>query len=170
MHHTNYSTNSITHNDPHLSTLQHRYSHIECFVLPRKLGKITAAEFVQDNLDDETDDVILSDEARVQEIADKIGTKKAARKSTGGEGDDNAISKKMGELKSAAKKLEEEEGDEKPAKKAKGGNKFAQEVDAMVLYGKKTIPELKDLLRWNLGYGMTGTKDVLLMRYVVPSD
>jgi hypothetical protein len=112
----------------------------------------------------------LSDEARVQEIADKIGTKKAARKSTGGEGDDNAISKKMGELRSAVKKLEEEEGEEKPAKKAKGESKFAEEVEAMRLYEKKNVAELKDLLRWNLGYGMTGTKDVLLMRYVMPDD
>jgi hypothetical protein len=113
----------------------------------------------------------LSDEARVQEIADKIGTKKAARKSTGGEGDDDAISKKMGELRSAVKKLEEEEeGEEKPAKKAKGESKFAEEVEAMRLYEKKNVAELKDLLRWNLGYGMTGTKDVLLMRYVMPDD
>lgn len=67
----------------------------------------------------------------------------------------------MSQLRAAA---EEEDGDEKPTKKIKGENKFQEEVEAMRLYGKKTLGELKDVLRWNLGYGMTGTKDVLLMR------
>ena len=129
-------------------------------MLPRKLGTITPAEFVQDHLEDETDALILSDEIKCREIIDKLGSKKTGRKSTG---EDNAISKKMSKLRAVA----EEEEEEKPAKKTKGENKFQEEVEAMRLYGKKTLGELKDVLRWNLGYGMTGTKDVLLMRYSI---
>ena len=80
------------------------------------------------------------------------------RKSTSGE--ETPLLKKMKELKTAVAMMEE--GEEKPAKKAKG--KLMEEVEAMKVYGKMTIPELKDVLRWNLGYGMSGTKDVLLMR------
>jgi hypothetical protein len=103
----------------------------------------------------------LSNGTKLQEIIDSLGTKKGGRKSTGGE-DENPVSKKMSELRTAVAMMEE--GEEKPSKKAKG--KLSDEVEAMKLYGKKTIPELKDVLRWNLGYGMTGTKDILLMRYV----
>lgn len=132
--------------------------------MPRKLGKITAAEFVEDHLEDNTEELILSNESKLQEIVDKIGTKKGGRKSAGGE--ETPLSKKMTELRAAAAKLEEEDGDEKPAKKAKGKDKFTEEVEAMKLYGKKTSDGLKDIIRWNLGYGMTGNKDVLLMRCI----
>lgn len=103
----------------------------------------------------------MSNGTKLQEIIDSLGTKKGGRKSTGGE-DENPVSKKMSELRTAVAMMEE--GEEKPSKKAKG--KLSDEVEAMKFYGKKTIPELKDVLRWNLGYGMTGTKDILLMRYV----
>lgn len=134
-------------------------------MLPRKLGKISTAEFVADHLEDNTDEVLLSDETKLQEIVDKIGTKKAGRKSDAG-GEESPLSKKMNELKAAVTKLEEEDGDEKPSKKAKGKDKFTEEVEAMKLYGKKAADGLKDILRWNLGYGMTGNKDVLLMRCI----
>ena len=101
----------------------------------------------------------------MRELSGAIGSKKKKRKSEGGEEEENGISKKMKMLRDAVGG-EEEEGGEKPAKKAKGDNNdvFRKEVEAMKLYGSKNVAELKDVLRWNLGYGMTGTKDVLLMR------
>lgn len=101
----------------------------------------------------------------MRELSEAIGSKKKKRKSEGGEEEENGISKKMKMLRDAVGG-EEEEGGEKPAKKAKGDNNdvFRKEVEAMKLYGSKNVAELKDVLRWNLGYGMTGTKDVLLMR------
>ena len=102
----------------------------------------------------------------MRELSEAIGSKKKKRKSEGGEEEENGISKKMKMLRDAVGGEEEEEGGEKPAKKAKGDNNdvFRKEVEAMKLYGSKNVAELKDVLRWNLGYGMTGTKDVLLMR------
>ena len=140
--------------------------------MPRKLGSITSSEFIQDHLQDETSDFILSDETKVREISELMGSKKKRKSSGGaggGDGEENGIVKKMKMLRDAMG--EEEEDEEKPKKKAKMmGDKdatttvFHQEVEAMKLYGSKNVAELKDVLRWNLGYGMTGTKDVLLMR------
>jgi hypothetical protein len=143
--------------------LPNSFTHIACFSLPRKVGKITVQEFVEDHLEDETPNLVLSDETKRQEIIDAIASKKGGRKSTGeGEGDDTAVSRKIAEIKAAM--ANEEEGEEKPSKKAKGDSKLKEEVDAMKIYGKMPNAELKDVLRWNLGYGMTGKKDELLLR------
>eukprot|EP00804_Cyclotella_cryptica_P023395 CCRYP_000521-RA/>CCRYP_000521-RA protein AED:0.40 eAED:0.40 QI:206/1/1/1/0.87/0.77/9/1077/473 len=143
------------------------YNHPACFALPRKLGTITPEQFVQDHLEDTTPDLILSDETKRREIIDAIGSKKGVgRKSEGmEEGEENPVSKRVREIKALVAQQEEEGEAEPPTKKAKGG-KWKKEVEAMKIYQKMTNERLKDVLRWNLGYGMTGTKDVLLLRCI----
>lgn len=78
------------------------------------------------------------------------------------EGEETPVSKRIHEIKALLARQQEEE-EEPPTKKVKGG-KLREEVEAMKIYQKMTNERLKDVLRWNLGYGMTGTKDVLLLR------
>ena len=89
---------------------------------------------------------------------------------TGDEGDD-ATSKKIAKIKAAMEKLPESdsEDEEPPAKKAKKseGNELEMMARAMKVYSKMKNDDLKNVLRWNLGYGMTGKKNELLLRYVL---
>jgi poly [ADP-ribose] polymerase len=114
-----------------------------------------------------------------QEIIDDIAYKppKATKKKKGEEGDDDnsgessAIAKKLKEIKSVMETLEEEEDDDtkRPAKKSKittGDDSIESYAKAMKTYSKLKNDDLKCILRWNLGYGMTGTKDILLLRCI----
>ena len=77
------------------------------------------------------------------------------------EEEETPVAKRIREIKALLAQQEEDE--EPPTKKAKK-EKLKEEVEAMKIYQKMTNERLKDVLRWNLGYGMTGTKDVLLLR------
>ena len=82
------------------------------------------------------------------------------------------MGKRLEEMKEAMEKLPDSDGDseeKRPAKKAKTAKKAkSNELEmcakAMKVYGKMKADDLKSVIRWNLGYGTTGNKDILLLR------
>ena len=141
---------------------------------------VSPETFVAVHLVDQTNDLILSDEAKRQEVIDDIAykpPKKSAKKKGGDEDDDddsgepsNAIARRLKEIKAVMSNLPEsnddaddDEEDERPTKKSKTNDVEAY-AKAMRLYSKMKNDDLKSILRWNLGYGTTGTKDILLLR------
>ena len=156
--------------------------HPLCFTIPTRgaLKGVSAEDFVSGHLDDQTSDEILSDETQKQQIIDAIATKPSKnaknKDGEGGGGATNPISKRLEAIKTKMLSLppsdedDDDDGDKKPAaKKAKTSD--VVDEDALVVYAKamkvySTMKndDLKSVLRWNLGYGMTGTKDVLLLR------
>jgi len=137
------------------------YQHPKCFTIPRKLG-VDAESFVMDHLEDQTDDSVLSTSQK-DEIVNDIASKAVTAKGEASDG--NAISKKMDTLK---RTLAENE-DEPPKKKVKKGgasNDLESEAAIYGIYQGMKNDELKDFLRWNLGYGMSTTKPELLLRCI----
>jgi hypothetical protein len=140
---------------------------------------VSPEDFVAVHLVDQTNDLILSDKAKRQEVVNDIAykpPKKSAKKKGGDDDEDddddgappNAIGKRLKEIRAVMSNLpeandDEEDEDERPAKKAKSDDIDAY-AKAMSLYSKMKNDDLKSVLRWNLGYGTTGTKDVLLLR------
>ncbi len=162
----------------------HSYMHPICFTIPTRgvLKGVSAEDFVTNHLDDQTSDEILSNETKKQQVIDAIATKPSKNAKTkdgegGGAGGTNPISKRLEEIKTRMLALppseddddEEEEEDKKPAaKKAKTSDGTDDAIvayaKAMKVYSAMKNDDLKSVLRWNLGYGMTGTKDILLLR------
>ncbi len=152
--------------------------HSLCFTIPSRgaLKGVSAEDFVTNHLDDQTSDEILSDAVRKQQIVDAIATKpsKNAKNKDGEGGATNPITKRLEEIKTRMLSLPpSNEGDDnedrKPAAKKTKTSDVAE--DAIVVYAKamkaySTMKndDLKSVLRWNLGYGMTGTKDILMLR------
>ena len=152
--------------------------HPLCFTIPTRgaLKGVSAEDFVTNHLDDQTSDEILSDAARKQQIVDAIATKpsKNAKNKDGEGGATNPISERLEVIKTRMLSLPpSNEGDDnedrKPAaKKAKTSDgaedAIAVYAKAMKVYSTLKNDDLKSVLRWNLGYGMTGSKDILMLR------
>jgi len=151
------------------------YNKIKCFnVPPRAMKGVSPEDFVTDHLEDQTDDSILDDETKRAEIVAAIAYK-PPRAGKGGQEKEDAtpVGKRLAKIRSAMEDLpdddDDDEGEEKrPAKKAKKstGNELESCARAMKRYAKMKNDDLKSVIRWNLGYGTTGTKDVLLMRII----
>ena len=149
------------------------YTHPLCFNIPPRAFKgVSPEEFVTDHLQDQTSDEILSDETQKRQIIDAIATKpQKGGKKEGDGGVASPISKRLEEVKTCMLSLpSDDEEDSKPAaKKAKKSadglnDNIAVYAKAMKIYSKMKNDDLKSVLRWNLGYGMTGTRDVLMLR------
>lgn len=151
--------------------------HPICFTIPSRgeLKGVSAEEFVTNHLDDQTSDDILSDETKKRQIIDAIATKpsKNAKNKDGEGGGTNPISKRLEEIKVRMLSLppsdDDDDEDRKPAaKKAKSSDEAEDALlvyaKAMKVYSTMKNDDLKSVLRWNLGYGMTGTKDLLMLR------
>ncbi len=146
-----------------------RWNHPACFTIPRTI-KASAEEFVNEYLEDQTADGILDEPEFKQRLIEQISSTPKKKE----EKHDNPVANKIACYKKAFEELhdEDEDGDDdkdarRPAKKAKMGGDPENLNAAARAYGayhKLKNPELQDLLRWNVGYGMTGTKDVLLLR------
>lgn len=114
---------------------------------------------------------MLDNETTKQEVIDAVAYK-PPRGSTGGkkeEGGESAIQKKLAGIKALMEKLPNEDSDEeeeRPAKKAKTDEDSIEmkEARAMKIYSSMKNDDLKSVLRWNLGYGTSATKDILMMR------
>jgi hypothetical protein len=140
---------------------------------------VSPETFVADHLVDQTNDNILSDEARRKEVVDDIAykpPKKNAKNDDDGEDDSpsNAVGRRLKEIKAVMSNLPETsdddddnandvEEDERPKKKSKTDDVEAY-AKAMRLYSNMKNDDLKAVLRWNLGYATSGNKDVLLLR------
>lgn len=150
------------------------YQHPKCFqVPPRALKGVSPEDFVNTHLTDSTEDSMLDNETTKQEVIDAVAYK-PPRGSTGGkkeEGGESAIQKKLAGIKALMEKLPNEDSDEeeeRPAKKAKTDEDSIEmkEARAMKIYSSMKNDDLKSVLRWNLGYGTSATKDILMMRCI----
>lgn len=164
-----------THNEAKDMNMTSSYK-VACFnVPPKKFKGVSAEDFVDEHLEDNTEDQILANDTKRLEVIDAIGAKrpkKAKKEGDAGEGDtdnpEKLVKDKLEKIKAAAAKLEEEDEDEKepPAKKVKGeGNEFTRQLKAFLIYGKISNGDLKDVLTWN-GNTKTGTKSVLVMKCI----
>ena len=135
---------------------------------------ISHTDFVNDHLEDDTDGSILDDETQRAEIVAAIAYK-PPRARYGGNKDDkggkkNVLGKRLAEIKEVMENLPDDddydEGGERPAKKAKKSSGDDRETfaRAMKKYNKMKNVDLKSVIRWNLGYGTAGAKDLLLLR------
>lgn len=153
--------------------------HPICFTIPSRgeLKGVSAEDFVTNHLDDQTSDDILSDETQKRQIIDEIATKPSKdAKNKDGEGiATNPISKRLEEIKARMLSLppsDDDDGDDEDRKPAAKKAKSSDEAEdallvyakAMKVYSTMKNDDMKSVLRWNLGYGMTGTKDILMLR------
>eukprot|EP00578_Thalassiosira_sp_NH16_P006940 CAMPEP_0181116970 /NCGR_PEP_ID=MMETSP1071-20121207/22240_1 /TAXON_ID=35127 /ORGANISM="Thalassiosira sp., Strain NH16" /LENGTH=484 /DNA_ID=CAMNT_0023201261 /DNA_START=132 /DNA_END=1586 /DNA_ORIENTATION=- len=151
--------------------------HLKCFQIPSLAMKgISHTDFVNDHLEDDTDGSILDDETQRAEIVAAIAYK-PPRARYGGNKDDkggkkNVLGKRLAEIKEVMENLPDDddydEGGERPAKKAKKSSGDDRETfaRAMKKYNKMKNVDLKSVIRWNLGCGTTGAKDLLLLRCI----
>mmetsp|Transcript_16797 Transcript_16797/g.35519 ORF Transcript_16797/g.35519 Transcript_16797/m.35519 type:complete len:486 (+) Transcript_16797:230-1687(+) len=154
------------------------YQHPKCFIVPpRALKGVSPEEFVEDILEDQTDENILDDPDKKAEIVAAVAYKPSKKKASlggGGDGEGNAVSKRLAAIKKVMETLPDDDDDEseeevkrpsKKAKKSKGEN-LETYAKAMKKYQKLKADDLKSILRWNLGYGTSGNKDILLLRCI----
>jgi len=148
-----------------------QWQHLECYKMNKKLaGEYTNVQFLEEMVDDNTEESRLGTQEGLADIAEKMGgkadaaadEKKAAKKS----------GKRTGPLAgiqaNAAALLEdgEEDEDEQPAaRKSKLDPKDELAAKAYTKYSSFKVGELKDVLRWNHS-AVGGTKDVLLLRVI----
>lgn len=147
-------------------------------VPPRALKGVSPEEFVDIHLQDETTDTILDDPIQKAEIIAAIAFK-PSKKKAGDAGPTTPLEKLLDQIKSTMDKLDDDddEEEERPKKKAKTNKKATkkgkkEDVDleacarAMKVYGKMKVDDLKSVVRWNLGYGTTGTKNILMLKCI----
>lgn len=154
------------------------YNHPRCFnVPPRAMKGVSPADFVSDHLEDRTDDSILSDPTQRQEIVDAVAYKppRGGKKEKGDDEQTTELARRLAGIRKAMEALDSDDDDAPPAKRArkdkkgkggKAGPSTEELAGAMRVYSKMKADDLKSVLRWNLGYGTTGTKDVLLLRCI----
>ena len=142
--------------------------HPECFNLPRKYstgaGKMSAAEFVAEILQDESREILPD---LTEKLAKDIAGKHRGAAGAAGGGAADADGKKISPIAAVKEAHAARVQGEPVAKKAKkeegGGGVDPRLVDSYDAHHKEKIDELKDVLRWNRQH-LTGTKDVLLQR------
>ena len=125
-------------------------------------------EFVDTILQDDTADGILADPVRRDDIVKAIAHKPPRKSAGGADGEGSAVDQRLAAVKRAMEQLPPEgqdEGEAPPAKRAKAaGGGLEAYAQAMQVYGKMTVDELKGVLQWNHGYGTSGNKSLLLLR------
>lgn len=154
--------------------------HVSCFKLPRKLGtgasKISIEDFVDDYLQDGSDDGSLLPERReeilaaLHQAADTKTPKQAKSGDMAGDddgrgGDENIMTR----LKAATNDVKAEDATKQPAKKKQRKGEHEGEFDEMLplyqMYHKAKLGELKDILKWNKQI-MAGVKDFVLFKVI----
>ena len=122
------------------------YYHPECFKFPRKLGKISASKFVQDLLEDKSDDQsILPDQQ--DDLIEKLEAAQVAKKkkATKEDGGDETI---MDRIKKAATQEDQEGEPAKKKAKTEADASFDQMVNLYKDYKSLKADSLKDFLRY----------------------
>jgi len=150
------------------------YNHPKCFAVPpRALKGVSPADFVADHLEDLTTDSILDNDTTRDEVIAAIAFKPPrAKKGEKGDAELTPVGKRLEEIRKeivATLGDDEEEQQKRPAKKAKKEKKddgLELYAVAMKVYEKMKADDLKSVLRWNLGYGTSGTKDILMLRCI----
>ena len=141
------------------------YTHSKCFTMPKKMNGIptkgmSVADFVEDHVADPHG--LYDDEDKLAEIIADIESKPPKSEKA------NIISDKIATYKRALEGMEGDDDEGKPSAAKKAKTDLEEKARAYAVYKPMKNAELQDILRWNLGYGTSGTKDPLLMRYDMP--
>ncbi len=137
------------------------YQHTKCFTMPRTINGtstkgMSVADFVEEHIADP--DGLYDDDDKLAEIIADIESKAPKSEKS------SIISEKIATYKRAFEEMEGEDDEGKPSASKKAKTDLEEKARAFAVYNPMKIPELQDVLRWNLGYGTTGKKEVLLMR------
>lgn len=130
--------------------------------MPRKVNGVstkgmTVADFVEEHVADPNG--LYDDEDKLAEIIADIESKPPKSEKL------NIFSTKIATYKAALEGMEGEDDEGKPSAAKKQKTDLQEKARAYAVYKGMKTAELQDVLRWNLGYGTSGTKDVLLVRY-----
>ena len=117
---------------------------------------MTVADFVEEYLADPHG--LFDDEEKLTEIIADIESKPPKNEKL------SVFSTKIAAFQKALDGMKDEDDEGKPSAAKKPKTDFYENARAYAVYKGKKVAELQDILRWNLGYGTTGTKDVLLVR------
>lgn len=117
---------------------------------------MSVADFVEDHIADPHG--IYDDEDKLAELIADIEAKPPKSEKS------NVFADKVATYKSAWTAMENDDDEGKPSAAKKAKTDIDEKARAFGVYNKMKNAELQDLLRWNLGYATTGTKDVLLVR------
>lgn len=139
------------------------YHHTKCFNMPRSINGTSmkgkaVADFVEDYLADPHG--LFDDEEKLAEIVADIESKPPKNEKL------SVFATKVAAYKKALEVMEDEDGEGKPSAAKKAKTDAHENARAYAVYKGKKVAELQDVLRWNLGYGTSGTKDVLLVRCI----
>lgn len=162
------------------------WRHLECFEIPRnkKSEYATNAEFLTEEVEDESDDLVLASEEGIDSIAEKMGSKceelnaKAKkekqekggkkRKSDAGSKASVSDSELLQKLKEDAELLADAEDDEhgEPAKKKQKLSEMeVKRAEIYTKYAAMKTAELEDILVWN-NLVKAGNKTAKMLRIV----
>lgn len=136
-----------------------KWYHVQCFTIPRKMKSqgVTAESFVEDHLEDNSDDHVLSDDATTTTIVEKIASKPKVANPKKADGKNKATDLITTLKRNSEILLREEDGEDDggPAsKKIKASSSSLSSTDrqnasAYLEYSTLKNDDLKDLLRWN---------------------
>lgn len=113
-------------------------------------------DFVEEHIADPHG--IYDDEVKLAEIIADIEAKPPKSEKS------NIFTDKVASYKKAWTAMENDDDEGKPSAAKKAKTDMDEKARAFGVYNKMKNAELQDLLRWNLGYATSGTKDVLLVR------
>ena len=147
-----------------------KWTHFECFSLPKQFKSTPFGEFLDEHVDDNTEGKILSDEGEKQSIVDRFNSKSSATTTDSSKvkGDNESEFLKSVKRNAAILEGDEEESDEDQPKQKKAKTMSDDEKALAEAYLKvKSMKngELQDILSWNKVV-KTGTKNVLLTRVI----
>jgi len=117
---------------------------------------MTVADFVEEHIADPHG--VYDDEDKLAEIIADIEAKPPKSEKS------NIFADKVASYKRALAAMENDDEEGKPSAAKKAKTDMDEKARAFSVYNKMKNAELQDVLRWNLGYATTGTKDVLLVR------
>ena len=151
-----------------------KWYHLECFPIPRKLNNMSIEEFLDEYIDDETEEKLLSDEKEKERIVEIMkSTKKATDSKAESGGGGGGVSSYMQSVIQNATILELEaeavDGDDDAEPKKKKSKIMSDNeralAEAYLKFKNLKIGELQDILSWNK-IVKTGNKNVLLTRVI----
>lgn len=117
---------------------------------------MSVADFVEEYIEDPHG--IFDDEDKLAEIIADIESKPPTSEKS------NVYANKIATYKRALEDMEDKDDEGKPSASKKARTDLEEKARAYAVYQPKKNAELQDILRWNLGYGTSGTKEVLLTR------
>ncbi len=131
--------------------------------MPKKInGDSTKEMLVEDFVEEHVADPhgIFDDEAKMEQIIAEIKSKPPKSEKS------NVFANKVATYKRAFDEMEKDDDEGKPSAAKKAKTDMEDIARAYAVYKVMKNAELQDVLRWNLGYATSGTKDVLLVRYI----